>query len=138
MKGSFKQVGKGVKTIIRLIVLEENDCFYAVLGLDDVIKMFPEINSKRNLFRWHHQEIPCHDVIKQVMHIHEALKISFFLNFSHNLQSRKGRNFKKTIFNLFRVFRHFLKWQADKTVLKCNVKLKEVKKTLCMVISCTP
>lgn len=34
MKGSFKQVGKGVKTIIRLIVLEENDCFYAVLGLE--------------------------------------------------------------------------------------------------------
>lgn len=26
--------GKGVETINRLIVLEQNDCFYAVLGLE--------------------------------------------------------------------------------------------------------
>lgn len=48
---------------------------------DAVIKMFPEINSERNLFRWHHyEEIPCHDGIKQVMHIHEALKIYLFFS----------------------------------------------------------
>lgn len=48
---------------------------------DAVIKMFPEINSERNLFRWYHyEEIPCHDGIKQVMHIHEALKIYLFFS----------------------------------------------------------
>lgn len=30
----FYTAGKGVETINRLIVLEQNDCFYAVLGLE--------------------------------------------------------------------------------------------------------
>lgn len=64
------------------------------------------------------------------MHIYEALMIFFIFNFFSGkivINKRQKKKKPKTIFNLFRVFHHFVKWQVEKTFLKCNVKSKEIK-----------